>query len=107
MAATITPASTASVQPWRTPIVLIRISSILFVGLMLGHMSAYPWTSARVAQETTLVESMQSTPFEFLSQRSTYWDLYFGWGAWSARCCSRWQPSSGCWRTSRAWARGA
>jgi len=80
MTATILSASPAEVRQWRTPILLIRISSILFVGLMVGHVSAYPWTSTHVAQQTTLVESMQSTPFEFLGARSTYWNLYFGWG---------------------------
>jgi len=28
-----------------SPVVLIRLGSVLFVGLMIGHMSAYPWTS--------------------------------------------------------------
>ncbi|SRR5258708_1950846 len=65
---------------WRSPVVLIRLSSILFVGLMLGHMSAYPWTSTHVLQETELVELMKDIPFEFMGERSTYWNLYFGWG---------------------------
>jgi hypothetical protein len=80
MNAAITSASTANFRQWRTPILLIRISSVLFVGLMVGHMSAYPWMSTHVAQQTTLVESMRSTPFVFLGARSTYWKLYFGWG---------------------------
>ena len=65
---------------WRSPVVLIRLSSILFVGLMIGHMSAYPWTSTHVLQETKLVELMNDIPFEFMGERSTYWNLYFGWG---------------------------
>jgi hypothetical protein len=65
---------------WRSPVVLIRLSSILFVGLMIGHMSAYPWTSTHVFQETELVELMKDIPFEFMGERSTYWNLYFGWG---------------------------
>jgi hypothetical protein len=80
MTATITSATPSDVEQWRTPRLLIRASSVLFVGLMAGHMSAYPWTSAHVAEQTTLVASMQSTPFEFLGARSTYWNLYFGWG---------------------------
>jgi len=80
MTATITSARTANVERLPAPILLIRISSVLFVGLMLGHLSAYPWTATRAAAETTLVESMQSTPFVFLGARSTYWNLYFGWG---------------------------
>ena len=28
-----------------SPVVLIRLSSILVVVLMAGHLSAYPWTS--------------------------------------------------------------
>ena len=65
---------------WRSPVALIRLSSILFVGLMIGHMSAYPWTSTHVLQETKLVELMNDIPFEFMGERSTYWNLYFGWG---------------------------
>ena len=65
---------------WRSPVVLICLSSILFVGLMIGHMSAYPWTSTHVLQETKLVELMNDIPFEFMGERSTYWNLYFGWG---------------------------
>ena len=63
-----------------SPAVLIRLSSILFVGLMVGHTSAYPWTSIHVLQETQLVDSMKSVAFEFMGERSTYWNLYFGWG---------------------------
>ena len=80
MTATISSATLTDVEQWRTPRLLIRTSSILFAGLMAGHLSAYPWTSAHVAEQTTLVASMQSTPFEFLGARSTYWNLYFGWG---------------------------
>jgi hypothetical protein len=29
---------------WPSPTILIRVGSILMVGLMIGHMSAYPWT---------------------------------------------------------------
>jgi hypothetical protein len=65
---------------WRSPTVLIRLSSVLFVGLMIGHMSAYPWTSTNVVQEMKLIESMKYIPFEFMGERSTYWNLYFGWG---------------------------
>ena len=65
---------------WQSPVVLIRLSSILFVGLMIGHMSAYPWTSAHDPRETKLIELMMDIPFEFAGERSTYWSLYFGWG---------------------------
>jgi len=63
-----------------SPVVLIRLSSILFVVLMAGHLSAYPWTSTHGLQEPQLVDSMKSVEFEFLGERSTYWSLYFGWG---------------------------
>src|SRR5437773_206040 len=63
-----------------SPVVLIRLSSLLFVFLMIGHMSAYPWSSTHSLQETRLVESMKSIDFEFMGERSTYWSLYFGWG---------------------------
>lgn len=65
---------------WRSPVVLIRLSSILFVGLMIGHMAAYPWTSNHLPQETKLIGLMKDIPFEFVGERSTYWNLYFGWG---------------------------
>ena len=76
----ITSESKSISKRWRSPVVLIRLSSILFVGLMIGHMSAFPWTSTHVLQETRLAGLMRDIPFEFMGQRSTYWDLYFGWG---------------------------
>ena len=63
-----------------SPVVLIRLSSILFLGLMIGHMSAYPWTSTRTLPETQLVGLMKTVAFEFMGEPSTYWHLYFGWG---------------------------
>src|SRR5215831_6327706 len=63
-----------------SPVVLIRLSSILLVVLMAGHLSAYPFTSTHGLQEPQLVDSMKSVEFEFLGERSTYWSLYFGWG---------------------------
>ena len=63
-----------------SPTILIRVGSILMVGLMIGHMAAYPWTSMKALQETQLTTLMKSVPFEFMGERSTYWNLYFGWG---------------------------
>jgi len=63
-----------------SPVVLIRLSSILVFLLMIGHMSAYPWTSTHSLQETRLVDSMKSVELEFFGERSAYWSLYFGWG---------------------------
>ena len=63
----------------RSPVALIRLSSLLFLGLMVGHLSAYPWTSSQL-QDTRLVDSMKSVAFEFIGERSTYWNLYLGWG---------------------------
>jgi len=65
---------------WLSPTILIRVGSILMIGLMIGHMAAYPWTSMKALQETELTTSMKSVPFEFMGERSTYWNLYFGWG---------------------------
>src|SRR5215813_9367796 len=65
---------------WLSPNTLIRVGSIIMVGLMIGHMSAYPWTSMKALQETQLTTLMKSVPFEFMGERSTYWNLYFGWG---------------------------
>jgi hypothetical protein len=62
------------------PVVIIRVSSILVVLLMVGHMSAYPWTSTHGLQDRELVASMKSIDFVFLGERSTYWSLYYGWG---------------------------
>ena len=62
-------------------VVLIRIcSAIMFLFLMIGHLSAYPWSSTHNPQESRLVESMKSIDFVFLGEHSTYWNLYFGWG---------------------------
>ena len=63
-----------------SPVALLRLSSLLFVFLMFGHMSAYPWSSASSPQEAQLVASMKSTDFTFMGERSSYWGLYFGWG---------------------------
>ena len=72
-----------------SPVVLMRISSILFFLTMFGHAAAYPWTSTtQDLRETKLVESMMDTPYFFYSntpyaffgERTTYWGLYFGWG---------------------------
>src|SRR3954471_1792497 len=63
-----------------SPTALIRLSSILFVGLMIGHMSAYPWTSIQVPRDARLVESMKAIDFVFLREHTTYWNLYFGFG---------------------------
>ena len=65
---------------WRSPPTLIRIGSILLVGLMIGHISAYPWASLELPQESQLTKLMKSVPFEFMGERSSYWHLYFGWG---------------------------
>ncbi|HEX4023052.1 MAG TPA: hypothetical protein VHX63_18050 [Acidobacteriaceae bacterium] len=64
-----------------SPVVLLRLSSILLVLLMVGHMSAYPW-STHGLQETQLVDSMKSLQFVFMGEHSSYWSLYFGWGLW-------------------------
>jgi len=63
-----------------SPVVSIRLGSVLFVGLMIGHMSAYPWTSTHTLPETEVVGLMKTVAFEFMGERSTYWHLYFGWG---------------------------
>jgi hypothetical protein len=63
-----------------SPVGLIRLSSLLFAGLTIGHLSAYPWRSVHVPEQIRLVESMKSVAFVFLGERSSYWNLYFGWG---------------------------
>jgi len=63
-----------------SPVVLIRISSVLTALLMAGHTSAYPWASTHSLRETQLVDSMKSVDFVFMGEHSTYWNLYFGWG---------------------------
>ena len=64
-----------------SPVVLLRVSSILLVLLMVGHMSAYPWATHGL-QETQLVNSMKSLQFVFWGAGSSYWSLYFGWALW-------------------------
>jgi hypothetical protein len=51
-----------------SPVVLIRLGSVLFVGLMIGHMSAYPWTSTHTLQETEVVGLMKTVAFEFMGE---------------------------------------
>ena len=69
---------------FQSPIVLIRISAILIVLEAVGHMTGYPWTSSRVPEETQLVHSMKAVDFLFFGERSTYWNLYSGWGLFIA-----------------------
>jgi len=33
-----------------------------------------------VARQVSLVDNMRNIPFEFMGERSTYWNLYFGRG---------------------------
>ncbi len=63
-----------------SPVALIRLSSILVFLLMVGHTSAYPWTSTAVSKETQLIDSMKSVEFVFFGERAAYWNLYFGFG---------------------------
>src|ERR1700690_2195859 len=63
-----------------SPVVLFRVCSLLFVFLLFGHWSSYPWSSARNPQETHLAESMNSIDFVFMGEHQTYWGLYFGCG---------------------------
>ena len=76
----VTSESSLAGKRWGVPVALIRLSAVLFGGLMIGHMSAYPWTSAHVGRQVNLVDQMRTIPFEFIGERSTYWNLYFGWG---------------------------
>jgi hypothetical protein len=63
-----------------SPVILIRLSAVLVFLLMIGHMSACPWSSTHGLQETQLIDSMKSVDFVFFGERSAYWSLYFGWG---------------------------
>ncbi len=67
-----------------SPVALIRLSSILFVMLTIGHTSAYPWTTDHDIQKKQLVASMKSVDLVFAGERSSYWSLYFGWGLYVA-----------------------
>lgn len=63
-----------------SPFVLFRVCSLLFVFLLAGHWSSYPWSSASNLQESHLTGSMKSIDFVFMGEHQTYWGLYFGWG---------------------------
>ncbi|SHN23248.1 LIC_13387 family protein [Mucilaginibacter sp. OK098] len=67
-----------------SPVVLIRLSSILFFILTIGHTLAYPWTTDQDLREKQLVASMKSVDLVFVGERSSYWSLYFGWGLYVA-----------------------
>ncbi len=82
-------ASKSTSKSWRSPVTLIRISAILWILTMLGHLAAYPWTSTtNDPREAALVASMKETPYLFFSntpfayfgEQTTYWGLYLGWG---------------------------
>lgn len=78
------PESKSMSKGWSSPVVLIRLSSILYVATMLGHLYGYPWTSAHNPRETKLVELMKEVPFVFFGESSSYWNLYLGWALWVA-----------------------
>ena len=67
-----------------SPMALIRLSSILFFILTIGHTSAYPWTTSQNLREKQLVASMKSVDLVFAGEHSSYWSLYFGWGLYVA-----------------------
>ena len=67
-----------------SPVVLIRLSAILFVILTIGHTAAYPWTTDQDLREKQLVASMKFVDLVFVGERSSYWSLYFGWGLYVA-----------------------
>jgi hypothetical protein len=67
-----------------SPVALIRLGSILFVVLALGHLSAYPWTSNSTIKDTQLVGTMKSVDLVFFGEHTSLWNLYFGWGLWVA-----------------------
>ena len=67
-----------------SPVGLIRLSSILFAILTIGHASGYPWTTSQDLREKQLVASMKSVDLVFAGERSSYWSLYFGWGLYIA-----------------------
>lgn len=67
-----------------SPAILIRLGSILFVILTIGHISGYPWTTDLILREKQLVASMKSVDFVFAGERTSYWNLYFGWGLYVA-----------------------
>jgi hypothetical protein len=84
------PYSTSEQKPGKrrgvfsSPVALILASSIFFVLIMIGHISAYPWSSSQAPRERQLVGAMKSTDFIFVGQHSSYWNLYLGWGTWLA-----------------------
>jgi hypothetical protein len=67
-----------------SPVGLIRLSSILTILDMVGHTSAFPWTSTHGLQEIQLVDSMKAVKLEFWGNYQSYWNLYFGWGVFIA-----------------------
>lgn len=67
-----------------SPVVLIRIGSILSLFLTIGHASGYPWTADQNLREKQLVASMRSADFVFAGERTSYWSMYLGWGLYVA-----------------------
>jgi hypothetical protein len=71
-----------------SPVVLIRLSSILSVILTIGHISGYPWTTDQDLREKMLVASMKSVDYVFAGEHTSYWSLYFGWDSTLLFFCS-------------------
>ena len=59
---------------------LLRISSGFSALFAIGHSIGAPWTPAKDAAATAVINSMKGVRFTALGADRSYWDFYFGFG---------------------------
>lgn len=63
-----------------TPMIPLRVASILTLLYCAGHTLGRPWTPAQGSGETAVIAGMRSQQFVLEGFTRTYWDFYTGFG---------------------------
>ncbi len=68
--------------------VLLRVAAVIALFQFLAHTTMFvTYTPAHGPDETQVVQIMQSHVFSFSGSLRSYWDMYFGYGLFSAFNC--------------------
>ncbi|MDR3386542.1 MAG: hypothetical protein P4L92_05770 [Rudaea sp.] len=68
--------------------VLLRIAAVIALFQFLAHTTMFvTYTPAHGPDETQVVQMMQSHVYSFSGSPRSYWDMYFGYGLFSAFNC--------------------
>ncbi len=70
------------------PASVLRIAAVVALLQFLAHTTLFvTYTPAHGADEAALVQAMQSHVYSFSGTLRSYWDMYFGYGLFSAFNC--------------------